>query len=996
MSSIRRGFIGYAMLPGIIPRMRSFLGSGFSFIAGLLAVIYSSLGLLPATHPFLKPENFGRFGLIQVISEAGQNLTFSKKHIDQIIIYFTILMGMALLCVQFVLLVMALFTTPAFATTLWTDMFVNTPTGHNSSQDLAFIVLDNVFGVMQQSGTGSSIGFFNSCISDLGTDCLDGQNNIIYSPTVFPLPMHLALHQLLYFYSSGIAFLSLIIIIYFVIAIIGETVTSGTPFGQRFSKAWFIPRLIVFFALIAPVATSNNNAGINVAQMITFSIAKYGSNMATNAWLDFVDYDGSASPGVKTVVSSFLGQDQSMIARPNIPEIGGLTQFMYLVRMCMVAEKIMHGNDIRPYFVRLHSDDTSSSNELHDGSTSNPANMGGTTNDYLDPVASFVSFERAVIFSRYATVIMRFGHRDSLLYPEEWGGVQPTCGEVQFEISSLDPFVIGGSPALTGFQAEYYITLLEYFDSGLSVVAEASIYCMLEAILPINHQIDCVNSAYSASGTSQFAFNSSTSWLSAVAARSSVEFFNQRNANFVSGEDRNWDDSYLYDPGLDIINDVRLAVDDPAYQSSFLMPANLRSRGWAGAALWYNKASEVNGTIATAVQNLPKPYKYPMVMEQVAQQHQENDTNASFTHRFNPRLENGKMVKLPRPGDQYIASALYAANDFWNSASVQETVFTRKTGNAIIDTVNMILGTSGLFDILKNPQVHPIALLSGMGKSMVDASIRNLFAGIVGQGIGELLSDNFIGKMAGVAGDFAFKFGMMGLSIGFILYYILPLMPFIYFFFAFSGWIKSIFEAIVAMPLWAIAHLRIDGHGLPGPLATNGYFLLFEIFLRPTLIIAGFILSISIFSALVNVLNEIFRTLVVVATGGDMYSELLGIGIDPATGELAAGVRPTGTFGKNKGPMDEAFYTAIYAIIVYMIGLSSFKLVDTIPNNIMRWMGVTVSTFHEGAGDPAGELSGKMYRSVRMTNVQITSMIKRAKGQGGDRDVTDEMIKQMH
>ena len=54
-------------------------------------------------------------------------------------------------------------------------------------------------------------------------------------------------------------------------------------------------------------------------------------------------------------------------------------------------------------------------------------------------------------------------------------------------------------------------------------------------------------------------------------------------------------------------------------------------------------------------------------------------------------------------------------------------------------------------------------------------------------------------------------------------------MPFIYFFFALAGWIKSIFEAVVAMPLRALAHLRIDGEGLPGPGATNGYFLLLEI-----------------------------------------------------------------------------------------------------------------------------------------------------------------------
>lgn len=44
----------------------------------------------------------------------------------------------------------------------------------------------------------------------------------------------------------------------------------------------------------------------------------------------------------------------------------------------------------------------------------------------------------------------------------------------------------------------------------------------------------------------------------------------------------------------------------------------------------------------------------------------------------------------------------------------------------------------------------------------------------------------------------------------------------------------------------------------------------------------------------------------------------------------------------------------------------------------MRWMGVTVSTFHEQAGDPAGELSGKVYRGTQTTNAQIMQLMDRS------------------
>ena len=44
-----------------------------------------------------------------------------------------------------------------------------------------------------------------------------------------------------------------------------------------------------------------------------------------------------------------------------------------------------------------------------------------------------------------------------------------------------------------------------------------------------------------------------------------------------------------------------------------------------------------------------------------------------------------------------------------------------------------------------------------------------------------------------------------------MLAYVLPLIPFIYFTFAVLGWVLELFEAIAAMPLWALAHLRIEG-----------------------------------------------------------------------------------------------------------------------------------------------------------------------------------------
>jgi hypothetical protein len=69
--------------------------------------------------------------------------------------------------------------------------------------------------------------------------------------------------------------------------------------------------------------------------------------------------------------------------------------------------------------------------------------------------------------------------------------------------------------------------------------------------------------------------------------------------------------------------------------------------------------------------------------------------------------------------------------------------------------------------------------------------------------------------------------------------------------------------------------------------------------------------------------------------------------------------------------VDEFFFTAMYVIICYMMALSSFKLVDTIPNKILRWMGAQMPTFQENAGDPVGKLGSQVQRGGLLVTNQL-------------------------
>jgi conjugal transfer/type IV secretion protein DotA/TraY len=89
------------------------------------------------------------------------------------------------------------------------------------------------------------------------------------------------------------------------------------------------------------------------------------------------------------------------------------------------------------------------------------------------------------------------------------------------------------------------------------------------------------------------------------------------------------------------------------------------------------------------------------------------------------------------------------------------------------------------------------------------------------------------------------------LSCGFVLAFVLPMFPFTRFFFAVLSWLGSIVEAVIAMPLVALAHLNPEGEGLPGQ-AKQGYLFVFSIFLRPILSVFGLVAGLLMFLIAVN------------------------------------------------------------------------------------------------------------------------------------------------
>jgi conjugal transfer/type IV secretion protein DotA/TraY len=926
--------IKYIMLPGIIPRIFDLFKNGFFYTAYLIAVIYNNVRLIPAGHPYLNPENIGKFGLRHVVAEASNRLVFNKKNLDQIFIFFVILIGIGLLAMQLMLLMLALFASnPVLAAGIdeTLSMFKN-PSMYGAlgpKQDIAFILLDRIFGTE---------GIYDSCVAIGGCTSLGG--TVIASTGAYPWPFHIALHKMLAFYSSGLFVVGALIIVYFITTIVLETAESGAPFGQRVNKAWAPVRLIFFFALLIPINAGERNEGLNAAQITTFWIAKFGSNFATNAWSQF----NSASinnPG-NSLTNSYLTQQQSMVGRPNAPiaELDALLQFLYVARTCQFAYQMSH-NSTKPlthdnpkiidaYIVR-------STPTINFSNNAQPLPQASNAVSPNSIQFQNTPFQEALEFSSYGNITIRFGQlgetdpaRPGKLKPgfEKYermkGFVMPHCGDLTLPIGSMS------EPGVQELQKAYYKLINDIW---------------------VNDQL--------------------RSYAQCTVQRTgSIGQVDMPDPDCTEIHDANFAQSLREIFGANLEDALGAAIDVQKNQGDSEMTAELIARGWGGGGIWFNKIAAMNGAVTSAAFNVPKASELPIIMDLALKSNSAQNEAITPDNQFSQNLADvvGVNVLLNlSEKEKQILIPMKNSYDFWAKSAPQESHYTAPTGNIVTDFINGIFGTSGLFDMRNNRDVHPMAQLTSLGKGMLDAVTRNaLFA------TGLMAGKNLLGgitplggQMAGAMQGFFFSMVATTIAIAILLYYVLPLMPFLYFFFAVAAWVKSIFEAIVAMPLWALAHLRIDGEGLPGPGAKGGYFILFEIFLRPILILFGLLASISLFAAFVNVLNQIFDIVVTNLTGRNMELE----------SKIMAGSEPTGMMSKlgfSTTAIDEFVYTAMYAVICYVIGTACFKLVDQIPGQILRFMGAGVSTFQEMSGDQVGQIAGQTYRGTQLINSQIT------------------------
>jgi conjugal transfer/type IV secretion protein DotA/TraY len=185
-------------------------------------------------------------------------------------------------------------------------------------------------------------------------------------------------------------------------------------------------------------------------------------------------------------------------------------------------------------------------------------------------------------------------------------------------------------------------------------------------------------------------------------------------------------------------------------------------------------------------------------------------------------------------------------------------------------------------------------------------------------GIAEMLMESPIWGMFGIAA------GAL-LTSGFMLSFWIPILPLIRVAFGVLTWMIAVFEAVVMVPIAALAHLTTEGEGVAGG-AKGIWVIWLNILLRPVLMVIGYVGAMIAFNTFVAYFTSVYWSSLRESVGG--VQMILGIVV----------------------------YTVLYVGVIYMVANSLFKMIDLVPAAVSKYMGGHADTSFDQ--DASGMVSG--------------------------------------
>lgn len=728
-----------------------------------------------------------------------------------------------------------------------------------------------------------------------------------------------ALAGLMQVYNSGVTLVAAAMLFWMVLSIVIDAAKTGMFGGGRHNMVWAPIRVVFAIGIMVPLGAQGFSSG----QYMVMKLAEWGSNFATTGWVRYVDgvltNDSLLSPfaanNVSTIVSSITKVMTCQVAYNTFLAEAGITDNRQYI-------EIKQDINNRTPWVRNRYTNTTGSNlcgTIVYGTAANAATEDGNlmlagsggarvTPMDADSVTAMGARERYTNFKDGLNLAIRnfrnimMGALTADLTEGDLTGNPVGDGPVITDARALACELVAmqyGQPSSPNNPVGNIPAPWQNCGAGYATPAAAPNAAQPQAILTT--MMDSISDAYDGAGGAK-----------------------QQLLNYIMG---------VAPAGGGMIDEMRV-------------------RGWAGMGMWYLDIAQLNGALHAAREPtvsvepgtlwegagkggfwaglwskakcfgrwlFGRACTNPKIEEKVVAVLADYDRwwsnvtrpgtagrNDEATDQRNEELGDGDSGGL---WDKIMGAYSFVKNLLAGSA---EAIL-----NWVIEKIFFRNGTIFLFDAvdLAATDTYPLASLSHVGYSLIYTGAGIMGALTIVQILfsAKILSVSAGGGLAisAIANGVATLCTTMIIA-GVMIAFYLPVLPFVRVAFAVLTWMVSVFEAVVMVPIAALAHLTTEGDGLAGG-ARTAWILWLNVLMRPILVVFGFVAGMLIFNTFAVYFHVTFNqgAMSVQASMGNPLMKIFA----------------------------QVAYSVIYLGVLYTAANTSFKLMDMFPNSLMRWMG---------------------------------------------------------
>lgn len=333
-------------------------------------------------------------------------------------------------------------------------------------------------------------------------------------------------------------------------------------------------------------------------------------------------------------------------------------------------------------------------------------------------------------------------------------------------------------------------------------------------------------------------------------------------------------------------------------RSDFMKVA--RDGGWIFAGTWYNHIVKMNDVMQSTLNSLPTSEPIDIADKETKEALMTYQDAIAAADEYTKHRADGVRnvyyaetnVRAPREGEgawEYVRKLISAP--FMGAIN-------QMTQEIAGSNLNHMSQMKSFGDIIVGTGEAMLVTLS----SATGAANSLIAKGTVGLGFD-------VGAVFGFLSGFVTTLLMLLLAFGVTLSAYVPMIPSITWTTSVVNWFVLVFEAVIAGPLFGIAHVHPDGDDAVGK-AGQGYMMILSLVMRPALMLFGLIGAMLLTQPITGIVNVMFMTVV------------SGIQADSLTGIVSF-----------------VAFVAIYVILMTSVVHIVFSLIHWIPDNILRWLG---------------------------------------------------------